>query len=290
MERSLSHTEAPLSSYSTDSSSTYASQSYGDSQLDVNGELVDFEGLAMGVNGLESADLAYNAQWLPEDHQVDNTITQPQTPAHFDWAAGGNMGYSTDTFDHSFPFQPFFAEPTAQPDTGLENAWLGPNLTHTASHAPYYAGYPAEPSTSSTTQEAYFGTDDGSISQPGTGLISPQAIFAPAFSNLPDAQTSNYGQYPPYHPQQYPSYQYPLDPTAYPQHPLPAMPQATYQMPHILPNDSYHAGRALSRCDSQSSGERIRTKTTLTDEHKKGIYAMSKLPNVRQQDIADKYK
>jgi hypothetical protein len=246
---------------------------------DVNGELGNFAGLdLMGLEGTELQGLGWSAN-IPQGDYQQFQSTLP---------SGGDNGFG-DSFDNSFPLQTFPHQP--QP-----LAWS--NVNPTVDHSPsgdftpnlmYPTLTPLDFSYNHNTLPNTYGTDDGSSSQPGTGLISPQAFFPPAFVN----PTEYHGD-PTYHyltqPYQNPqpvhvqAFQYQ---TQFYEH-MPVPPNTSHALP--LHNHALPSSVPLSRANSMSSVDKVRTKTCLTKEDRQAIFEMSKEPNMRQQDVALKYK
>lgn len=249
------------------------------SLVDVNGELGDFAGL--DLMGMDGAAIGYDGQWNAGAPQGDYQQTPPQH------VHTGQAGY-TDSFDHSFPpdFPPLFRQEYSWRDQTQQFPADSSAIEHkveypvpTAGDWSYY-----QPRANNV------GTDEGSTSQPGTGLISPQAIFPPAFVNPADYHAG-------------PAYHYPAAQTYYnpqfhtlPQQPAPftQLPLAPNMVPGQIPTYNHlttqQSSMPLSRANSMSSQDKIRTKTCLTKDDRLKIYEMSKQPNMRQQDVALKFK
>jgi hypothetical protein len=292
MERSMSsYTEytdytdssAPITSYqSNEYTSSGSSQSFTptNAQVDVTGELGNFASLdLMGMEGQDLQGLGVDPQWttLPGDYQ--------QALGQYPLATTAETSYN-DSFDNSFPLQTFPHH--TQP--ALSDSW--PNMTGQSPQEEFNPnfGYPVPtPIDYSYSQSHPNAFDESSNSQPGTGLISPQAIFAPAFVNPQE-----------YHPSHYPPNFYNQPPVHFPngqtvqyQPSYPHIPVPPNTIPGQMPTYNQiplpPASIPLSRANSLSSIDKVRTKTCLTKEDRSKIYQMTRKPNTRQQDVAEKF-
>jgi hypothetical protein len=246
-------------------------------QVDVHGELGNFAEL--GLTGMEGSDLqgmGFDPRWTAPQGDYQQALGQypPATPV--------DNSYN-DSVDNSFP-QPYPHH--SQPP--LNDAWL--TMTGQSPVEDYNpnAGYPAPPTSIDHTYPQSYpnALEEGSSSQPSTGWISPQAIFPPAFVNPQDYHPSHYPstyyEHPPVHfpngqaVQYQPSYtQMPVPPNA-----IPGLTPMYNQIP-LQP-----ASIPLSRANSMSSADKVRTKTCLSKENRLAIYEMTRKPNIRQQDVA----
>lgn len=277
---SSTHTQYPTTDQPYPTSGSSQPFTPTEPHVDVNGELVSFAELDLaGMGGAELQGMGFDPQWNAGAPQGDyQDYVYPQLPAQLASASSADTSYN-DSFDSSFPLQAF----PLQPQLPLTDSWIptAPEHSPPADFQPNF-GYTAPPMDYSYAHPNVL--DEGSNSLPGTGLISPQASFPPAFVNPQEYQ-------PPHH---YPNQLY---------YTSPHFPHGTlqYQHTHLVPNTitglmpGYTSGHLpnsvpLSRGNSMSSTDKVRLKTCLTKEDRLAIYEMSKLPNVRQQDVAEKYK
>jgi hypothetical protein len=263
--------------------SSGSSQSFtpAEPQVDVNGELGDFAGLdLMGMEGAALDGMGYDPQWsaaAPQTEYQQPPVQYPPGDYNDSFGVSSNPQLSFGVSPQLFPFQ-------AQ--NNLINSWTGANLAspldgfNPGFQAPLYS------------QPHAYGTDEASTSQPGTGLISPQAIFQPAFVNPQDYHGDHYqGVQPWYNATLVPNHQ-PIDSMHYGVY-QPVVPQSTIA-PHaqtplqVFQREVHRSSTPMSRANS--TGDKKGHKTLLSAEQKLDIYQLSKLPNMRQQDVAAKYK
>ena len=262
---------------SSDSSQFYTPP---EAQTDVNGELGNFAELdLMGTEGQNAEVLGVDPQWttLQGDYQQQQEQYPLATAAH---------AIYNDSFDTSFP-QPYPHH--SQPP--LNESWLTlPGQSPVENYNPNF-GYTAPPIPIDYTYPQSYpnASDEGSSSQPGTGLISPQPVFPPAFVNPQDYHPSHYSAtYYDHLPSPFPNGQAVQYQPSYTHMPVPpnAIPDqmAMYNQIPFQP-----ASIPLSRANSMSSADKVRTKTCLSKEDREAIYKMTRKPNIRQQDVALEY-
>ena len=252
-----------------------------EAQVDVNGELGNFAELGLrGMEGQGLEGMGVEPRWttFQEDYQQPLGQYPLATPVDSN---------HIDLFDTSVQLQSFLHHP--QP--ALNDSWLTmPGQSPVEDYDPN-VGYPAAPTSLDYTYSQSYphALDEGSSSQPGTGLISPQAIFQPAFVNPqeyhPSHYPSAYYDHPPVH---FPNGQAVQYQPSYTQMHLPpnAIPDQMPMYNHIAPQPT---STPLSRANSMSSADKVRTKTCLSKENRLAIFNMTRQPNTRQQDVALKF-
>ena len=259
------HTSSDSSQYFTPS----------EAKMDVNGQLGNFAELDLtGMEGQGLEGMGVDPRWTTLQGNYQQALGQypPATP-------GDNNYNDSLSFPQPYPHH-------SQPP--LDDSWL--TMTGQSPVQDYNpnAGYPAPPFPMDHTYPQSYpnALDEGSSSQPGTEMISPQAIFPAAFVNSQEYHASHYPStyydHPPVHfpngqaVQYQPSYtQMPVPPNATPG------PMSMYNPIPLQP-----ASIPLSRANSMSSADKVRTKTCLSKDDRLAIYQMTRKPNIRQQDVA----
>ena len=243
-------------------------------QVDVNGELGNFAGLdLMGMEGQDLQGMGVDLPWTIAQGDYQQALGQYPIPTDTIY---------NDSFDSSFPLQPF----PHQPQLALSDPWGHSPQSDFIPNFGYPAPTPIDYSYSQSHSNAFA---EGSNSQPGTGLISPQAIFPPAFVNPQEYHTPHqptvYYNHPPV---QFPNGQTVLYQHAYNHTPIPPN-TIPGQMPMYNQMTLPPASIPLSRANSMSSADKVRTKTCLSKEDRAAILDMTRRPNIRQQDVALKF-
>jgi hypothetical protein len=260
--------------YTSSDSSQFFTPS--EAQMDVNGQLGNFAELDLtGMEGQGLAGMGVDPRWTTLQGDYQQALGQyPPATTHGD-----------TNENNSLPFPQTYRHYSQPP---LDDSWL--TMTGQSPVQDYNPnfGYPALPAPIDYTYPQSYpnAVDEGSSSQPGTEMISPQAIFPAAFVNSQEHHASHYPSTYYDHPlvhfpngqavQYQPSYtQMPVPPNVIPG-----------QMPMYNQVPLHPASIPLSRANSMSSADKVRTKTCLSKENRLAIYEMTRKPNIRQQDVA----